>query len=103
MAIKPFNKVGTSDPVLRKMQDAVETPLREISAKAILDGQILKDLFLVSGSENLVSHKLGRKLTGWVIIQQDTNANIWATSEKLDQYYLVLNTSANCNLSLWVF
>jgi hypothetical protein len=65
---------------------------------------ILDDVPLKTGN-NVINHKLGRKLKGWRIIRQDAAASIYdaqATNQSPD-LTLVLISSAPCLLSLEVF
>ena len=103
MPIQPYKKVRTETDIIRLVQDAVELPLKDISNRAILDGQILSDIFLSTGVDNFVEHKLQRKLTGWIIIGKSANADVWEIESLRPQQSLVLQTSANVTVKLWVF
>jgi len=105
MSIQPYKKVRTDTDIVRQVQDAVEIPLKDISSRAILDGQILSDIALSVGVDNIIDHKLQRKLVGWIITRQSANANIWDLQDinKRPSQSLILNTSANVIVTLWVF
>ena len=102
MPILPFNKVRTEDDNLRRIQDNIETPLKDISSKTILDGQLLTGVKLVTSFQNQIAHKLGRKPLGWIVAGLDENATIWEV-KKSSSLFLYLEASANCTISLWVF
>lgn len=105
MTITPFRRVRSSDDVIQQLQDAINLPLQDISAKTILDGQLLKDVILKTGSVNTINHKLGRNLVGYIVTMQDAQSNLWSTqaSNKLPNLTLYLSCSADVTLSLWVF
>lgn len=105
MSIQPYKKVRTDTDIVRQVQDAIEIPLKDISSRAILDGQILSGVELSSGVDNIIDHKLQRKLVGWIIMRQSANANIWDLQNlnTRPQQSLVLQTSANVTVSIWVF
>jgi len=105
MSIQPYKKVRTDDNIVRQIQDAVEIPLKDISSRSILDGQVLSNIELVTGADNIIDHKLQRKLVGWIVVRQSANANIWDIQDlnTRPQTSLVLQTSANVTVSLWVF
>lgn len=105
MAITPYRKVRVDDNVLRQMQDAIEMPIRDISKRAILDGQLLEGVALLSSADNVVNHKLGKTLTGWLVVRQNASSIIWddQAANGRPQDYLILKCSANVTISLWVF
>ena len=102
MPILPFNKVRTEDDNLRRVQDNIEAPLKDISSKTILDGQLLTGIKLTASLPNQVAHKLGRKPVGWIVSGLTENATIWEV-KKPSSLFLYLEPSADCTLSLWVF
>ncbi len=103
MAITPYREVRTADTDLGRIQDAVKASLRDISSRSILDGQILTGRSLLTGQSNVISHGLGRPLLGWILVGQDANAVVWASPSVTPGLTLVLQCSANCTVSLWVF
>lgn len=105
MPIQPYKKVRTEDTVVRQIQDAVEIPLKDISSRPILDGQILTDIELTSGVDNIVDHKLQRVLTGWIVISKSAQSDVWdlQAANSRPQQFLVLRCSANVTVKIWVF
>lgn len=99
---------------LRKFQsksEEVDRLYQNVSAfaaqfrdKAILDGVVLKNVALVSG-DTTVNHGLGRKWQGWILIDKQGAADIYATSTKQTNRArsLVLTASAAVTASLYVF
>lgn len=62
---------------------------------------ILKDISLVAGN-NTISHKLGRKPQGWIIVDINAASNIYRYQDSTD-LFLYLNSSNNAVISLGVF
>lgn len=62
---------------------------------------ILKDVELALGN-NIVSHKLGKKPQGWLIVDIDAASIIYRYQESTD-VFLYLNASAAATISLGVF
>lgn len=88
-----------------KMQEYTQQALTPLINSLIVDGVILKDVALLTGQVNQVSHKLGRNLVGYVVVGKDANANIWDEqgTNKLKNITLNLLTDVNCTVNLWVF
>jgi len=103
MAIKDFKSVGIDDPQVAKFQQNVSEALVPLQRAQILDGLLLRNIELISGQSNIVPHKLGRALLGWQIAGINANATVWASESPLPSKNLLLNCSANCTISLWVF
>ena len=103
MAIRPYRKVLTKERELQQLQDAVEVPLRDIIGRQILDGNLIENVRLLSASDNLVAHLLGRAYRGYIVVKRDAAASIYDDTSPLPQSYLNLVTSADVTVSLWVF
>lgn len=112
MAFKPFRKVKVppDEPVTEKhintVQDNVAEALGQLLGKDALDSKLLKDITLLPGITNKVSHGLGRKLQGYIVVrnhggyavltdQQDTNPST--------NLLLYLTTPALVKVDLLVF
>lgn len=78
--------------------------LNPVIACPIINGLLLEDISLETGA-NVINHKLGRKLIGWIIVRQNADASIYDMQEfnQMPQLTLNLTSSADCNVSLWVF
>lgn len=74
------------DPILKN-------PLNSVS--------ILEDVSLKVG-DNVINHRLGRKLRGWVLLDVNAATTIYR-SAPLNDLTLTLNSSAVATISLGVF
>ncbi len=102
MPIKAFKKTYTPDKELNSIQENVEEVVAPLLKNPLLDGQILSNIELTTGS-NSISHKLGRKLQGWIIVDIDAVSDIYKETSLTPSLTLVLNSSADCTISLYVF
>lgn len=106
MSIKPIKKLqGFEDKLVDRFQDNVENFTNQLSQKSIIDGQILKQVNLISGSINEIPHKLGRELIGWYVIRNRANSVIWDSQDSnlRKTLTLILECSADTVVDLWVF
>lgn len=105
MALKAFRRVRTDREDVKQLQDAVANTFQTILGRQIIDGLLLEDVELVTGSIQTVEHKLGRKLAGYIVVKRDAEATVWDSqaASTLPEKTLSLNVSANVTVSLWVF
>ncbi len=102
MANKAFKKTYTENQDLNNMQENVEEVVAPWLKNPLLDGQILSSVSLAVGS-NSISHKLGRKLQGWIVVDINAVSDIYKETSSTPTLTLVLNSSAICTVSLYVF
>jgi len=102
---KAFKKNYTTDNQLNKLQDNIAEAISPFIKNLLLDGSILSGIELVTGQDNIINHKLGRSLVGWLIIGNDTNAVVYdnQANNSLPNSTLLLITTANCTVKLYVF
>lgn len=88
-----------------RLQGNIDSIFSILPKLEILDGQLLKGIKLTTGSVNLVSHKLGRPLIGYVIVLKSASTDIWddQLSNTLSDKYLTLNCTSDVTVSMWVF
>lgn len=89
---------------LQQMQNTWASQLNPLLATPIIDGNLLEGIDISSGS-NVVNHKLGRKLRGWIIVRIDGVAVIYDTqaTNQTPELTLTLTSDAAVTVSLWVF
>lgn len=64
-------------------------------------GLILTGIKLIAGI-NVINHKLGRLLQGYVITDQDAQSSIYK-SQPFNKLTLTLTSTGACTIRLWVF
>ncbi len=95
-----LRKINTGDFALKTLQENVERAISEVIRSPLLDGFLLEDVALVSGS-NQVSHKLGRSARGYFVVSKSNASTIYDTAK--DDKFVTLVTSGAVTVSLWVF
>lgn len=93
------------DKAFQMMQNAWASILDPIVAKPIVAGLLLKDVALINGT-TVVNHKLGRKLTGWIITRmQGAFGQVYdlQNTNQMTNLTLVLHSNVAVTCDLWVF
>lgn len=105
MALKAFKKTSVDDTGVMKMQENIDAALVPILNAQIIDGVLLTGVSLLTGTTNVVEHRLNRKPLGYIVVLKSANANVWdsQSTNKLPTSTLELLCSANVVVNLWVF
>jgi hypothetical protein len=93
------------NPALDRMFGRIQLFFEKIAGQVILDGRYVDEVNLTSGVQNFIEHKLGRAVKGYIVVKNNAQCDIWdneATNTNQDRF-LVLRTSANAIVSLWIF
>ncbi len=98
--MRPFLKIFTINKELTQIQANVDNALTPLLRKILNDSNNVVETQLFTGT-NVINHKLSRGLQGWLIIDKDTNANIWKTSST--ETTATLETDANVNVKILFF
>lgn len=93
-----------NDKQLSSVQEQIIEWSLPISANALLDGAIIKNISL-STNDTLVAHGLDRSYVGYIVIDRNANAVVYtSTSANPDATrFIVLKASASCVVSIYVF
>lgn len=104
-SIKAYKKIRSDRQDLNQVQDRISDVFDDISSAEIINGVLLKSVSLVTGQENLVQHKLGRKFRGYLVIAKSDNSVIWDNNSTVNMpsKYVDLRCSANVVVDLWIF
>lgn len=105
MAFSKFLTLAFTDNRISQVLQRIKLILEEITAKKLIDGSLLTGVALTTGSANNVPHKLGRDIVGYLITQRSADCRIWdgqLTNTQKDKF-LILQTSANVTVDIWVF
>ncbi len=97
-------KFKSDDQSLSLLQTAWASQLDPVLKNALVNGNLLKNVALVSGA-NVVNHKLGRNLQGYLITRQRASASIYDTQDvnPTPALTLTLNSSAAVTVDLYCF
>jgi hypothetical protein len=102
MSLPIFN---TSVRELSMMQTAWAQSINPVLSQALLKGNTLNNVVLSVG-DNVIDHKLGRPLQGWIVIRmQDGFTQLYdkQNSNQMKDKTLVLNSSGIGRVDLIVF
>lgn len=103
MAFKSFKTIKSPDRVVTQVQQNISEALSPILNKEVLGGRLIESVIIVSGTAKRINHGLDRKYKGWIVVDQNANANIWSSVSSLPEKTLILNSSATVTVSIWVF
>lgn len=89
---------------LSRVQDNVGKTVDQVVANPILNGQLLTGITLAVGS-NIINHKLGRILLGWLPVRLRASATLYDTqdSNATPALTLLVTSSAVVVADFWVF
>ncbi len=107
-SLKKINTSGAVDVpelsrVVTQLQANVAEALTPLQNKPILDGIFLRNIVLISG-DNLIQHKLGRKVVGYWAASQNAASQFYdniQTNTSLTNFSLT--ATSPCTVNLWVF
>jgi hypothetical protein len=98
-----FRKTRVLNADVKNFQDAVAQIFNQILKKQIIDGVILEDLTITSGTPLSIDHGLNTLIRGWIVIRKNASSNIYESASDTPTKTLILNASSNVTISLWVF
>lgn len=86
------------------MQSQWAKYLNPLLANPLVNGIILPNITLSSGL-NIVNHRLGRNLQGWIIVMNNASATFYDSQATNQQQNLTLAliASAPCTVNIYVF
>lgn len=97
-------KFQTDDQALSLLQTNWKTQLDPVISLPLSNSLILENVQLVTG-KNIIDHKLGRNLSGWIVTLQNGLSSIYdlQTINPLPDKNLWLQASSGVNVNLLVF
>lgn len=103
MPLPRFAKVQVDDDALNRVQDRIKQVTDALVANQLLEGRLLT-VTLAAGAFTPVSHGLGRRPTGYLVVRRNANAVLWDQDDAADaNAFLYLQPSATVTVTLWVF
>lgn len=98
-----FERFQAKDVELNLVQENVSDALEPLLTN-VLAGAILTDELSLTTSAQNVSHKLGRKPRGWLVVAPSADARVWGSLVSgLEDRLLSLTASAAVTCRLVVF
>lgn len=104
--LKAFRRVNLGkDPALTQLQDNISAALQPLVKNPLLDGLLIDDITLTSGSTTVVNHGLGRKVRGYIVVKSNANVTVYIVeaNQVAPEAQLVLSTTVTATISLYVF
>ena len=103
--MRDFKKINIKDYEASQLQNNTADYLSQLTNNPKLDGILIEDITLVFGQTTTVNHNLGRKIRGFEVVYKNNSAEVWAedANQTLPKSSLVLSTSADATINLWVF
>lgn len=94
----------SKDQELNKLQTQWGSQLNPLLGSPIVNGILLQGVSLSTGT-NVINHKLGRNLVGWIITRRRANATVYDTQDtnQTPQLTLQLTASGAVVVDLYVF
>lgn len=106
--LKKFQKIDHPDYAVNRIQDNIEQAFEPVTRSEILQGVLTSSVQLKTGQDNLVEHKLGREVRGYLVIAKSASATVCdklldATDNTNKKLFLNLQSSADVTVRLWIF
>lgn len=86
---------------LPQMQTTWAAQINPVLNNALVNGSLITGIVVVSGP-NVIDHKLGRQMQGWILTDTVSGATLYR-SAPFNSSTLTLTASAADTVSLWVF
>lgn len=107
MTFKLPSKIVSQNIALNRWQEQALRLFKDVTGKTILDGELVEDVELVGSSYKHVSHGLGRKVRGWIIVASDADTSgvygAQADNDFPETTLYLYNSGSTATVSLWVF
>lgn len=99
-----FSKIQHDDQRINLIQDRIGDTVNFCLESLLIDADYLEGISIVTGS-NTISHKLGRKLQGWIVARINAAITLFDTQDTnlLPERTLLLTASGPAKVSLVVF
>ena len=101
-----FERYRTSDYSLTRVQDKVEQFSTDLQSSGILSGRLIPDVEFAASTTKEISHGLGRKYQGYVVVSVNAKAIIQVDDTRNNnksQFLALKSDGIACTASLWVF
>ena len=95
-----ISRLFTGSPALDRNFQQIENVVNGLVSNSLQHGVFL-EASLTAASSTAVNHMLGRPLQGWIIVDISAAASVWKSSSTNN--VLNLQTSADCNVKLYIF
>lgn len=103
--MRAFKKIQSNDFLLNQIQSNITDAINPLINNLITQGHFINNISLTSGIQNIVPLGQTNIFNGWVLTRQNSNSVVWDSqaTNNTPNKNLILNCSANCIISLYVF
>lgn len=99
MMLDTFKRLFIGDPTLSRFQDNVTSWAAQIESCPFLRGVEIETT--INTTDTVINHKLQKKPEGYLVLDKNTNANIWTISSNNET--ITLRASSIVSVKIWVF
>lgn len=86
---------------LSDKNSTIQDLVNSIQGNLLYNGRLLKDVSVVSSTDNVINHGLSRVPNGYIIVSKSATCDL--VFVRSDSLTITLNPTANATISLWVF
>lgn len=102
MPVTQFRKLFTEDKVLNRVQNNISDKFSTLDINPLIDARLLENVSLASGA-NVVNHRLGRRIRGYIVVRRSANVGIHDSDSSIPDRTINLTASGAVVVSLIVF
>ena len=106
MGIVRFRRIPTQDSDLGRVQDSVSESIYSLQTSPLAECVVISGIALkAAGVDSLVPHRLGRKITGYVIVKSSADVRVWDSPSRNpdEKLFAVLRSSVAATVSILFF
>jgi len=103
MALKRFKRLNTNNYEVATLQSNVSEFVGQFTGNPLLNGNIIKEVVLVSGEITAVSHGLDRKPIGYLVIAANASVDIYELVSITPNSVLNIAANATAIVNLYIF
>jgi len=98
-----LKRINTEDKNLNQVQENVDKVLDGINQNPLLGGRIKQDVVLKELEPFELEHGMNRQVIGYFIIKKSGEADVWDTKSNIPSKTLILTSTKNVVISLYIF
>lgn len=104
-AVRNIKKTDQASQEVQKLQQNIQNWAKIFTDFPIVDGVLIKEVCLRPNVANNVTHKLGRKALGYIIVRKREDARIWDLQDlnSTPNTTFALASSHECTVDVWIF
>jgi hypothetical protein len=104
--MRPYTVTNPTDLEVQRMEDSLVQTFNSIEKNPLLGNvNVIKSIVLTSGTDTYVDHKLGRAVTGWIIINKNGFGDVKqsSTTNPIVKSSIILQSNATITVDILFF